>query len=189
MFLMRNDRCRFLVTIVALAVALPVAAQSPDTISNYRQYSALYSSSGQPHEAQLETLQKSGFERIIYLAYSDQESALESEDRIVKDLGMEYVHIPVEFGAPNSSEFDIFAAIMRQAPDKKTLLHCQVNYRASAFSLLYRVIYLDVPLADAKEDMNSVWAPNEIWTKLIFDVLQENGKSPFCDVCDWESPQ
>lgn len=188
MFLTRVDRCRFLVTITALVFAGPVAAQSPDTISNYRAYSPTYSSSGQPTEAQLEMLQKNDFERVIYLAYSDQESALEREDRIVKDLGMEYVHIPVEFGAPISSEFDIFAAIMRQAPDKKTLLHCQVNYRASAFSLLYRVIYLDVPLADAKEDMNSVWTPNEVWTKLIFDVLEENGKSPFCDVCDWEYP-
>ena len=56
---------------------------------------------------------------------------------------------------------------------------------SSAFSFLYRVIYDRVEVADAKEDMNSVWQPNATWQILIFEVLQENEISPQCDVCDW----
>ncbi len=187
MLLTRMKSWHYPAIVAALVFSVPAAAQSLDAISNYRSYSPAYSSSGQPNEMQLEDLKKNGFERIIYLAYSDQDSALMGEDRIVKGLGMEYVHIPVEFAAPSRNDFYLFAAVMRQAPTKKTLLHCQVNFRASAFSLLYRVIYLDVPIAAAKEDMNSVWTPNEVWTQFIFDVLEENGISPHCDVCDWES--
>jgi len=187
MLLTRIRRHHYCATFAALFFSVPAAAQDLDAISNFRSYSPVYSSSGQPNEAQLAELKKSGFERIIYLAFSDQDSALAGEDRIVKSLGMEYLHIPVEFAAPSRSDFYLFAAAMMQAPKKKTLLHCQVNFRASAFSLLYRIIYLDVPIAEAKEDMNSVWAPNETWTRLIFDVLEENGISPLCDVCDWES--
>jgi len=160
-------------------------AASPDTITNYREYSSNFSSAGQPTEAQLTILQEDHFERVIYLAYTDQESSLAREDRIVKNLGMEYVHIPVEWEAPGRDDFYMFASIMANAPHKKTLLHCQVNYRASAFSFLYRVIYQGVPLEEAKEDMNSVWAPNETWRNFIFEVLLENDISPRCDVCDW----
>ena len=50
-----------------------------------------------------------------------------------------------------------------------------------------RVLYEDVPVADAKADMNSVWQPNETWQALIFGILEENGKSPHCDGCSWET--
>jgi hypothetical protein len=75
---------------------------------------------------------------------------------------------------------------MQREPDRKTLLHCQVNYRASAFGFLYRVLYEDVSVAEAKADMNSVWQPNETWQKLIFGILEENGKSAHCDGCSWK---
>jgi hypothetical protein len=81
----------------------------------------------------------------------------------------------------------MFAGAMSLTPERKTLLHCQVNYRASAFSFLYRVLYEDVPVAVAKADMNTVWQPNETWQKLIFEILEENGESPHCDGCSWET--
>jgi hypothetical protein len=77
---------------------------------------------------------------------------------------------------------------MQRNTDKKTLLHCQVNARATAFSFLYRVIYEDVPIAQAKEDMNTVWQPNEVWRDFIFAVMSENDRSPECEGCDWTLP-
>lgn len=185
MFTRRVEGLRRLSILIGLATAAAAMAESPKSITNYIGYTSIYSSAGQPTEAQLNMLQEDNFERIIYLAYTDQKSSLAREDRIVKNLGMEYVHIPVEWESPGRADFYSFASIMENAPDKKTLLHCQVNYRASAFSFLYRVIYQDVPLEDAKEEMNSVWVPNETWRKFIFELLLENNISPHCDVCDW----
>lgn len=162
-------------------------AASAKSIPNYREYSTAFASSGQPNAVHLELLKERGYERVIYLAFSDQDSALAAEDRIVKELGMEYVHIPVTWDAPVEGDFAAFVALMEQAPDKKTLLHCQYNLRASAFSLLYRVIYQGVAIEDAKEDMNSVWAPNDVWRQFIFDILERNGISADCEVCDWST--
>ena len=180
-----NVQLRYLCVFLGLVVPAATFADDLSEITNFREYSSTYASSGQPTAEQLETLKENHFERIIYLAYSNNMSSLAEEDYLVKQLGIEYVHIPVEFEAPKSSDFYTYVAVLEQQPVKKTLLHCQVNFRASAFSLLYRVIYQGVSIDDAKEDMNSVWAPNETWRKFIFDVLQENGKSPFCEVCDW----
>lgn len=156
-------------------------------ISNYREYSPSFSSSGQPTKEQLALLKDEGFERIVYIAFSNSRMAFADEDVIVKELGMDYVHIPVIWDQPTAADFYAFAGVMQRDANRKTLLHCQVNYRASAFSFLYRVLYEDVPIAEAKADMNSVWQPNETWRKLIFEVLEENGKSPHCDGCNWET--
>ncbi len=156
-----------------------------DDIINYREYSATFSSSGQPDAEQLAAAREAGFERVVYIAYSDHDNSLENEDRVVKNLGMEYVHIPVEWNAPTASDFKLFAGAMQRAPKKKTLLHCQVNYRASAFSFLYRVVHEGVAVGEAKADMDTVWSPNDTWRELILQVLSENGISPDCDGCDW----
>jgi protein tyrosine phosphatase (PTP) superfamily phosphohydrolase (DUF442 family) len=155
-------------------------------IRNYREYSPTFSSSGQPSQEQLEAVKEAGFERVIYIAFSNSRGALAGEDAVVKELGMDYLHVPVIWDAPTRSDFYTFAAAMQREPGKKTLLHCAANYRASAFAFLYRVIYEDTPVAQAKADMNDVWQPNETWRQLIFDVLEENGVSPLCEGCDWE---
>ncbi|PCH61234.1 MAG: phosphatase [SAR86 cluster bacterium] len=167
----------------AVEEASPALAE----ILNFRQYSSTFSSAGQPTAEQFETLKDNGFERIVYIAFTNG-NALSDEDQIVKGLGMEYMQVPVDFSNPLPSDFYTFADSLQRDTAKKTLLHCQVNARATAFSFLYRVIYEDVDVATAKTDMNSVWQPNEVWRDFIFEVMAQNDKSPECDECDWTPP-
>ena len=167
------------------------AEQTPPTLAdivNYRQYTDAFASAGQPQREQFPLLAESGFQRVVYIAFTDNPGALADEDRVVKGLGMEYMHIPVDFTAPLPADFYAFADSMNRQPEKKTLLHCQVNYRASAFSFLYRVIYEDVSVAAAKADLNSVWQPNAVWRDFIFEVLAEHNIDPQCPTCDWTPP-
>lgn len=173
--------------ILAGQLVWPVAAfsQSLDDIVNYREYSESFASAGQPTAAQFELIRDSGFERIIYIAFSTDRNAIANEDKLVRDLGMDYVQIPVVWDSPTVADYESFAAVMRREPDSKTLLHCQVNMRASAFGFLWRVLDRGVPVAQAKADMNTVWEPNETWRSLIFDVLESHGVDPQCEGCDW----
>lgn len=157
-------------------------------IVNFRQYSDSFASAGQPTLEQFQTLKDQGFERIVYIAFTNNQNALPDADQVVKGLGMEYMHVPVDFANPLPSDFYAFADSMARDTSKKTLLHCQVNARATAFSFLYRTIFEDVPMAEAKADMNTVWQPSEVWRDFIFEVLAENGLSPDCEGCDWTLP-
>ncbi|MAC71318.1 MAG: phosphatase [Gammaproteobacteria bacterium] len=170
----------------ALAVEEPPAEL--EGITNFRQYSATFASAGQPTADQLQAIADQGFERIVYIAFTNNTNALPDEDQIVKGLGMEYMQVPVDFSNPLPDDFYAFADSMQRNTGKKTLLHCQVNARATAFSFLYRVLYEDVPVAEAKEDMNTVWQPNEVWRDFIFEVMAQNGKNPNCEGCDWTPP-
>jgi len=153
-------------------------------INNYRQYNENFASSGQPTKEQLKLVKNSGVERVIYLAFNNNTSALKDEDRLVTSLGMTYIHIPVDFDNPSLSDFQIFSTIMKQN-QQKTLLHCQVNFRASTFSFLYRVLSLNEPIHEAKEALDSVWEPNEIWFQYIRNTLAHYSVDYDCDKCDW----
>ncbi|MFT4814010.1 MAG: protein tyrosine phosphatase (PTP) superfamily phosphohydrolase (DUF442 family) [Glaciecola sp.] len=161
---------------------------SLEGIVNFLQYSENFASAGQPSAEQFAAIAEQGFERIVYIAFTNNQNALPDADQVVKGLGMEYMHVPVTFDNPLPDDFYAFADSMQRNTDKKTLLHCQVNARATAFSFLYRVIHEDISITEAKADMNIVWQPNEVWRDFIFEVLAQNDISPDCEGCDWTPP-
>lgn len=170
-----------------MLLALPgsLFAGSLVEIKNFLKYSPGFSSAGQPSREQFRTLRDEGYERIVYIAFANSKGSIPDEDQLVKELGMDYAQVPVLWDAPTKADFATFVAIMHSAPEKKTLLHCQANYRATAFAFLYRVLHLGVPMAEAKADMNTIWEPDGAWKELVFAVLEDNGVSPQCDGCDW----
>ena len=181
---MKNNN--YLLLGLLLIPGMASAAELAD-IRNYKEYSPTFSSAGQPSREQLDLVKEAGFERVAYIAFSNSRGAIADEDAVVKELGMDYVQVPVIWNAPTKADFYAFAGAMQREPDKKTLLHCVANYRASAFAFMYRVVYLGVPVAEAKADMNTIWQPNEIWRYLIFYVLAGNDISADCEGCDWSS--
>jgi protein tyrosine phosphatase (PTP) superfamily phosphohydrolase (DUF442 family) len=183
-------RIFFFLSCLLVSINMNAADLEPDhealkEVLNFRQYSETFASAGQPTAEQFSNIRDAGFERVIYIAFSNNPNAVANADQLVKGLGMDYVHIPVDWNNPSKRDFYTFADAMQREQKLKTLLHCQVNARATAFSFLYRVIYDGAPVAQAKSDMNSVWQPNETWRNLIFALLEENGISPDCATCDW----
>lgn len=126
----RRDAVFGLLLVIA---SLNLAADDVQDIDNYRQYSPNFSSSGQPTAEQLKAVSEAGFKRVIYLAFTDNQSAIEAEDRLVKSLGMDYLHIPVDFERPTLEDFKDFAAVLKRDKNIRTLLHCQVNMRVSTY--------------------------------------------------------
>ena len=187
---MENLVLRFLGLSLIASISHALEEPNPDLaeIINFRQYSETFASAGQPTREQFQSIADNGFERIVYIAFTNNPNALPDADLVVKGLGMEYMQVPVDFSSPLPDEFYAFSDAMERNRGKKTLLHCQVNARATAFSFLYRVIYNDVPIAEAKTDMNTVWQPNEVWRDFIFEILRQNEIDPNCESCDWTLP-
>tara|TARA_B100001250_G_scaffold217878_1_gene186965 strand:+ start:1736 stop:2311 length:576 start_codon:yes stop_codon:yes gene_type:complete len=187
---MENLVLRFLSLSLIASISHALEEPNPDLaeIINFRQYSETFASAGQPTREQFQSIADNGFERVVYIAFTNNPNALPDADLLVKGLGMEYMQVPVDFSSPLPDEFYAFSDAMERNRGKKTLLHCQVNARATAFSFLYRVIYNDVSIAEAKTDMNTVWQPNEVWRDFIFEILRQNEIDPNCESCDWTLP-
>lgn len=174
-----------LLIFILCVVQIPVIAGSLDKISNFIEYSEVFASSGQPNEIDIVSLKEAGYQRIIYIALTTSGTAIEREDEIVLNNGMQYLHVPVDFMKPTLDNFQAVTAALNARPDLKTLLHCQINLRASTFSFLYRVVFLKVPMDKAKEDLDSIWTPNPVWFKFIRDTLKHYELKHECDNCDW----
>ena len=139
-------------------------------IVNFQQVSKDIASSGQPSESDFSEIAGEGYQVVINLALSTSDNAISNEGDIVTQLGMSYVHIPVQWEEPKVEQFELFAAVMQQANDKKVWVHCALNMRVSAFLYLYSLIYLDEKDGAAIERMHKIWQPNKVWQSLIESV-------------------
>lgn len=95
---------------------------------------------GQPSAEALSGLKAEGFDAVIYLAPSSVDDAVKDEPAILARQGIEFVHIAIPFGAPTEAHFEAVAAALTRLKDKKVLVRCQVNMRASTMVFLYRVV-------------------------------------------------
>jgi protein tyrosine phosphatase (PTP) superfamily phosphohydrolase (DUF442 family) len=87
---------------------------------------------------------------------------------------MEYVYIPVVWTAPQPADLSAFFKAMDERQDKKVFVHCAMNFRASAFVFLYRVLRQAVPLETAKQSMLEIWQPDETWQEFIDNSLDQS---------------
>jgi len=162
--------------LLTLAVfAPPVAAQPDLRAPNVVVISPHLVTSGQPSRDELRQLGERRFGAVVYLAPPTVADAVPDEPQILREQGVEFVNIPIEFGAPTEADFRAFAATMDRLKGRKVLVHCQVNMRASAMTFLYRAVVLREDPDRAYEAVARVWSPQGPWKALIVAELGRAG--------------
>ena len=129
---------------------------------------------GQPNEDQLEDAARQDVRVVINLAlHDDPRYSLRDESGTVRALGMQYVHVPVQFSSPTETDLQAFCDAMDAHRDEKVLVHCAANYRVTAFVGLYRVLREGWTVEAAFAPMRSVWEPDEVWKEFIARMLAQ----------------
>jgi uncharacterized protein (TIGR01244 family) len=147
-------------------------SEALSAIHNYRAVDDRLGTSGQPTEAQLAEVARAGFTTVINLAlHDDPRYSLADEAGTVRSLGLDYVHIPVQFAAPKQGELLAFFDAMDARIDDKVWVHCAANYRVTVFLGLYRMIRQGWPRERAFELMDGLWKPNDVWAAFIEEAL------------------
>jgi len=143
-------------------------------IYNYWFLDEKLSSSGMPTAEQMKEVADAGVKVVINLALTTSPGALPNEDSVVESLGMKYIHIPVEWNNPTKQNLEGFFDAMDEHKEAKVLVHCQANYRASSFIMLYRTLRLGWKKEDAIPVMEKMWNPEDfpVWQKFIEDMLK-----------------
>lgn len=138
-----------------------------DGIYNFLPLSASLATAGQPTETELAAVQAAGYEAVVNLLPADSPNALPGEAEIVAGLGLEYVHISVDWASPETANAERFFDVMDAYQDRRIFVHCAANMRVSAFMYLYRTLRQHVPPAEAVEDLYRIWTPNETWQRFM----------------------
>ena len=149
-----------------------------DQIFNFHKYSDNLYSSGMPTKEQMESAKEHGIEVVINLAPDTVRKPLKDEANLVKSLGMQYFHIPVEWSNPTQEDFAKFVDIFEIVEDKQVFVHCEANFRASSFITMYRVLKKGWDVEKAVSEMRSIWDDSSypIWKEFIGETIKETAK-------------
>ena len=147
-----------------------------EEIPNFLALSEKVWTGGMPNQEQLADAAQRGVELVINLAPHEVLNALPNETEIVTSLGMQYINIPVIWTTPTKDGLDRFMDVMDEHTDKKILVHCQANFRATAFMALYRILRQGRNADDAMHGMHKIWDTEDypIWKLFIEENLRRS---------------
>ena len=146
-------------------------------ILNHIKINELISTSGQLKIEEFELIANEGFEVVINLAVPTTSNSLENEDKIVSNLNMSYIHIPVSFENPKISDLKLFLNILQSLGANKVWINCAKNYRVSAFIYVYHKYILHTPFEEIDLSIFNIWKPSLIWQELMKVSIEDLSKA------------
>jgi len=165
---MNKTMIKVLLLLITFSIFKSINAQpvTLEDIKNFNQVSKSLASAGMPSTSDLTLLNENGYQHVITLLpgnYQEEASTVEA-------LGMSFDQIEVDWGNPKLKDFQRFVELMKKYKSDKSIVHCYLNYRASAFAYLYQVTQQGVSEEKAQGTMFKVWQPEDIWLSFINDV-------------------
>lgn len=94
---------------------------------------------GQPTAAQLRALKDAGGKVVLDIR-DPMEPRLVDEPALVRELGMEYVNIPVRAGSLDDATLERILAVLRQAEDRTVFFHCGSGSRVAGALIPYFIL-------------------------------------------------
>lgn len=142
---------------------------STEEIFNYVKVNDQISTAGQPTEDQLRDAAAEGFTTIINLAPVNPPYTPANEAGLARELGLNYIYIPVTWNNPTDADFAAFERAMSETAGDKTLIHCAANFRVTAFYTLYAQKHLGWSAAQAAALRDRIWAGSDypVWEAFI----------------------
>jgi len=144
-----------------------------EEIRNFLRLSEKLFTGGMPNAEQLEDASRQGVQVVINLALHEVPTAIPEEEKLVTSLGMTYINIPVVWNNPTSENLNQFLDAMDAYGEEKVLVHCEANYRATAFPALYRILRLGWKPDDALGAMHQIWNEEKypVWKRFIEESI------------------
>jgi protein tyrosine phosphatase (PTP) superfamily phosphohydrolase (DUF442 family) len=112
------------------------AFQALSSVANACQILPNVVSGGQPNAQQLRALKEAGG-GIVLDVRDPMESRPVDEAALVRELGMEYVNIPVRAGSLDDATLDRILAVLRGAGDRTVFFHCGSGNRVGGALIPY----------------------------------------------------
>lgn len=143
-------------------------------IINFLRISETLGTAGQPQAEHFQQLAQDGYGHVINLAVASSPTFLTDESQLCAQNGLSYIHLPVQWKNPTRKNLDDFFALMAQAGERRTFVHCAMNKRVSVFVFLHRVMVLGESVEAASQDLHRVWQPDPVWAGFIRRMLDRH---------------
>jgi uncharacterized protein (TIGR01244 family) len=137
--------------VFTMAVALPIAfvhldAQQVTTeelngVRNFRRLETTVACAGATSTQAMPAIKKMGFASVVNLRLASEEGAdVEGSAAAAKAAGLNYIHIPFSFQAPEAAAADRFLAEIAKPANQPAFIHCGGGGRAATMWFIKRMV-------------------------------------------------
>jgi protein tyrosine phosphatase (PTP) superfamily phosphohydrolase (DUF442 family) len=131
---------------------------------------------GQPNAAQLRALKEAGGEIVLDLR-DPMESRVVDEPALVRELGMEYINVPVRAGSLNDSALERILEVLRSARNRTVFLHCGSGNRVGGALIPYLMLDEEMEEEDAVDQAMRVGLRSAELMEWGLSYVRRNQKS------------
>lgn len=128
------------------------ATQDPlaEEIRNYARPDEEIAFGGQPPEVVFAKLKEAGFQTILSLRSPDEIDF--DEGKVVEELGMTFVNIPVTTSTITDEKTEEFSRVVNDPDNKPLLIHCGGGNRVGGMWYIYRALFEKAPEEESLDE-------------------------------------
>jgi uncharacterized protein (TIGR01244 family) len=171
---------RALTTLLALSLAVPALAQTKQEragIVNYTQVDAVVACGGATETKALDGLRKDGFKTVINLRLPTEQGAnIEQNSAYAKEIGLNYISIPLNGQAPETKTVDTFLSTIANKANQPVYIHCGSASRVGAMWMVKRVLQDGWTLEKATEEAKFIGLRNPALEQFAVEYINTHKK-------------
>jgi uncharacterized protein (TIGR01244 family) len=170
--------CLLLATIAASPQEAPPEqppSQEYAGITNFLRVNQQICTGGQPSLADLEKMKAEGVRAIINLRQPGEHNA-EEEAAKAKELGLRYVHIPVNGREPKDEYAEEFLKATDDPANRPAFIHCATANRVGALWMIRRVLRDGWSLEDAETEARKIGLRSSVLVDFAKSYIEKHRK-------------
>jgi protein tyrosine phosphatase (PTP) superfamily phosphohydrolase (DUF442 family) len=154
---------------------MPTAFQAISGVANACQILPTVLTGGQPTAEQLKALKAAGGDIVLDLR-DPMEPRPVDEAALVRELGMEYVNVPVRAGSLDDTALEHILGVLRRAGDRTVFFHCGSGSRVGGALIPYFILDQGMEEEDAVAQAMRVGLRNAEYMEWGLDYARRNPK-------------
>jgi len=155
---------------------MPTAFQAVSGVANACQILPNVVSGGQPSANQLKALKEAGGDIVLDLR-DPMEPRPVDEAALVRELGMEYINVPVRHGSLDDRTLEHILSVLRGAGDRTVFFHCGSGSRVGGALIPYFIIDQGLEEQDAVDQAMRVGLRSAEYMEWGLDYARRNHNS------------
>ncbi len=156
---------------------MPTAFQAVSGVANACQILPNVVTGGQPTADQLKALKEAGGEIVLDLR-DPMEPRPVNEAALVRELGMEYINIPVRAGSLDDTTLEQILAVLRRAGERTVFFHCGSGSRVGGALIPFFILDQGMEEQDAVDQAMRVGLRSAEYMEWGLEYARRNQNSP-----------
>jgi uncharacterized protein (TIGR01244 family) len=155
------------------AHAQQVSSDPVSGITNLKRLESMVACAGATTPEAMRAVKDMGFASVVNLREASEPNAnVEAEANAAKNVGLRYVHLPLNRESPDPAVADRFVAAARDPANQPMFIHCASGNRAAAMWLIKRAVIDGWSIERATAEAERLGLEHEPWKTFAADYVK-----------------